>query len=73
MYDSVFFILQDEDPALRELAETERENCVKDIQDLRKKVCIVWHFLLTLFSNEVQLKWKHSVTFPCVTYHIVAF
>lgn len=32
------FILQDEDPALRELAEMERENCLKDIQDLSKKV-----------------------------------
>lgn len=34
----LLFILQDEDPALRELAETERENSVKDIQDLSKKV-----------------------------------
>uniref|UniRef100_H3CPS4 Peptide chain release factor 1-like, mitochondrial n=1 Tax=Tetraodon nigroviridis TaxID=99883 RepID=H3CPS4_TETNG len=31
-------LLEDEDPALRELAETERENCVKDIQDLSKKI-----------------------------------
>ncbi|XP_003963918.3 peptide chain release factor 1-like, mitochondrial [Takifugu rubripes] len=31
-------LLEDEDPALRELAEIERENCLKDIQDLSKKI-----------------------------------
>ncbi|XP_042289444.1 peptide chain release factor 1-like, mitochondrial isoform X2 [Thunnus albacares] len=31
-------LLKDEDPALRELAELEREGCVQDIQDLRQKI-----------------------------------
>ncbi|XP_023132288.1 peptide chain release factor 1-like, mitochondrial isoform X1 [Amphiprion ocellaris] len=31
-------LLKDEDPALRELAELERENCVQDIRDLRQKI-----------------------------------
>lgn len=35
---SSFFSLKDEDPALRELAEMERESCVQDIQDLSNKV-----------------------------------
>lgn len=34
------WLLADEDPALRELAELEREGCVQDIQDLRQKVRI---------------------------------
>lgn len=34
----LFFFLKDEDPALRELAELEREGCLQDIQDLRQKV-----------------------------------
>ena len=48
------FLLQDEDPALRELAEIERENCVKDIQDLSKKVSTAWHFLLLLFLSVMK-------------------
>lgn len=32
------FFLKDEDPALRELAELEREGCLQDIQDLSQKV-----------------------------------
>ncbi|XP_026209632.1 peptide chain release factor 1-like, mitochondrial [Anabas testudineus] len=31
-------LLKDEDPALRELAEGERESCLQDIQDLRQKI-----------------------------------
>ncbi|KAM3605885.1 uncharacterized protein V6R79_006482 [Siganus canaliculatus] len=31
-------LLKDEDPALRELAELEREGCLHDIQDLSKKI-----------------------------------
>ncbi|XP_041645085.1 peptide chain release factor 1-like, mitochondrial [Cheilinus undulatus] len=31
-------LLKDEDPALSELAELERENCLKDINDLRQKI-----------------------------------
>ncbi|KAI3363388.1 hypothetical protein L3Q82_012008, partial [Scortum barcoo] len=31
-------LLKDEDPALRELAEVEREGCLQDIQDLRQKI-----------------------------------
>ncbi|XP_008298249.1 peptide chain release factor 1-like, mitochondrial [Stegastes partitus] len=31
-------LLKDDDPALRELAELERESCVQDIQDLRQKI-----------------------------------
>ncbi|XP_049456086.1 peptide chain release factor 1-like, mitochondrial [Epinephelus fuscoguttatus] len=31
-------LLKDEDPALRELAELEREGCLQDIQDLRQKI-----------------------------------
>ncbi|XP_049926867.1 peptide chain release factor 1-like, mitochondrial [Epinephelus moara] len=31
-------LLNDEDPALRELAELEREGCLQDIQDLRQKI-----------------------------------
>nr|XP_046258924.1 peptide chain release factor 1-like, mitochondrial [Scatophagus argus]XP_046258925.1 peptide chain release factor 1-like, mitochondrial [Scatophagus argus]XP_046258926.1 peptide chain release factor 1-like, mitochondrial [Scatophagus argus] len=31
-------LLKDEDSALRELAEMEREGCLQDIQDLRKKI-----------------------------------
>ncbi|XP_039996085.1 peptide chain release factor 1-like, mitochondrial isoform X2 [Xiphias gladius] len=31
-------LLKDEDPALRELAELEREDCLQDIQDLRQKI-----------------------------------
>ncbi|XP_035461178.2 peptide chain release factor 1-like, mitochondrial [Scophthalmus maximus] len=31
-------LLKDEDPALRELAELERDGCLQDIQDLRQKV-----------------------------------
>lgn len=31
-------LLKDEDPALRELAELEREGCLQDIQDLRLKI-----------------------------------
>lgn len=33
-----FLFFSDEDPALRELAEMEREGCLQDIQDLRQKV-----------------------------------
>lgn len=32
------FVYTDEDPALRELAEMERESCLHDIQELSKKV-----------------------------------
>ncbi|XP_037829379.1 peptide chain release factor 1-like, mitochondrial isoform X3 [Kryptolebias marmoratus] len=31
-------LLKDEDPAMRELAEMEREGCLQDIQDLRQKI-----------------------------------
>lgn len=31
-------LLKDEDPALQELAEMEREGCLQDIQDLRQKI-----------------------------------
>lgn len=36
---SIFpLVLTDEDPALRELAEIERESCLQDVQELSKKV-----------------------------------
>lgn len=38
VYCAFLFFIKDEDPALRELAEMERESCVQDIQDLSKKV-----------------------------------
>ncbi|KAL7384145.1 hypothetical protein ABVT39_025172 [Epinephelus coioides] len=38
VYVYVFSSLKDEDPALRELAELEREGCLQDIQDLRQKI-----------------------------------
>lgn len=46
------FVLTDEDPALRELAEMERESCLQDIQDLSKKVEL-GHFIffIMIFSN----------------------
>lgn len=31
-------VLTDEDPALRELAEMEKESCLQDVQELSKKV-----------------------------------
>lgn len=37
-YAFFFFFFADEDPALRELAELEREGCAQDIQDLRQRV-----------------------------------
>lgn len=38
VYCMFLFVLKDEDPALRELAELEREGCLQDIQDLSQKV-----------------------------------
>lgn len=38
VYCMLLFFLKDEDPALRELAELEREACLQDIQDFRQKV-----------------------------------
>lgn len=38
VYCMYLFFLKDEDPAMRELAELEREACLQDIQDFRQKV-----------------------------------
>lgn len=37
-------VLTDEDPALRELAEMERESCLQDIEELSKKVQVKKYF-----------------------------
>lgn len=34
---------------------------------------MAFSFIIIFISNEVQLKWKHSVTFLNVTYHTVSF
>lgn len=38
VFSMLLFFLKDEDPALRELAELERDSCLQDIQDLSQKV-----------------------------------
>lgn len=61
--------LKDEDPALRELAEMEKESCVQDIQDLSKKVGVsnsvfgykMLHFKVTRGKDLVY----HSVKSNC--------
>lgn len=45
----VFFPPKDEDQALRELAELEKEGCLQDVQDLRLKV---EYFLIRCFNIE---------------------
>lgn len=50
------FVLTDEDPALRELAEMERESCLQDIQDLSKKVGDNWD--ISIFTQFLVLRNK---------------
>ncbi|XP_028323692.1 peptide chain release factor 1-like, mitochondrial [Gouania willdenowi] len=44
-------LLKDDDPALRELAVAERENCLQDIQDLRQKIL---HLLIPAEDDDLS-------------------